>query len=83
MPLGFSPRSDATQSPMLLRPPRHSSHIHPSAALPLLDVLPDARLRVAGLDVRQRVVSGVPVPFSFQVGRWILELVDKRYLFSF
>ena len=65
---------------MLLQTPRHSSHIHPSAALPLLDVLPDARIRVAGVDVRQRVVAGVPIPFSFQVGRWILEFM-KTILF--
>ena len=52
-------------------------------SLPLLDVLPDARLRDAGVDVRQRVVSGVPVPFSFQVGRWILELCKNDICFLF
>ena len=68
MLLGFLPRSDATQSPMLLRPPRHSSRIYPSEALPLLDVLLDARLRVDGAVVRQRVVGGVPIPFFLPGG---------------
>ena len=63
---------------MLLQPPRHSSRIHPRAALPLLDVLPDARLRVAGVDVRQRVVGGGPVAFFFPVDQRVLEIIEKR-----
>ena len=78
MLLGFSPWSDATQSPMLLQPPRHSPRIHPSAALPLLNVLPDARLRVAGAAVCQRGVGGGPGAFFFPVDRRVLEIIEKR-----
>ena len=63
---------------MLLQTPRHSSRIHPSAALPLLNVLPDARLRVAGAVVRQRGVGGGPVAFFFPVDRRVLEIMEKR-----